>query len=66
MEESDALSMALKEVKSRQSGDGRSAVSDGKEVAAPSVEGAKVGVTDGEKSAATGYVVPSVEGKTDN
>lgn len=36
------------------------------EVAAPSLEGAKVGVTDGEISAATGYVVPSVEGKTDN
>lgn len=45
---------------------GRSTVSEGKEVAAPSLEGAKVGVTDGEKSAATGYVVPSVEGKTDN
>ena len=49
-----------------QSGNGRSAVSDGKEVAAPSLEGAKVGVTDGEKSSATGDVVPSGEGKTDN
>ena len=45
---------------------GRSAVSDGKEVAAPSEEGAKVGVTDGEKSSATGDVVPSGKGKTDN
>lgn len=45
---------------------GRSAVSEGKDVAAPSEEVAKVGVTDGEKSSATGYVVPSVEGKTDN
>ena len=43
---------------------GRSAVSDGKEVAAPSLEGAKVGVTDGEKSSATGDVVPSGEGDT--
>ena len=43
---------------------GRSAVSDGKEVAAPSLEGAKVGVTDGEKSSATGDVVPSGEGKS--
>ena len=38
---------------------GRSAVSNGKEVAAPSEDGAKVGVTDGEKSSATGGVVPS-------
>ena len=38
---------------------GRSAVSGGKEVAAPSEDGAKVGVTDGEKSSATGGVVPS-------
>ena len=38
---------------------GRSTVSDGKEVAAPSEEGAKVGVTDGEKSSATGDVMPS-------
>ena len=38
---------------------GRSTVSEGKEVAAPSEEGAKVGVTDGEKSSATGDVVPS-------
>ena len=45
---------------------GRSTVSDGKEVAAPSSEGAKVGVTDGEKSSATGDVVPSGKGKTDN
>lgn len=45
---------------------GRSTVSEGKEVASPSKDGAKVGVTDGEKSSATGYVVPSVEGKTDN
>jgi site-specific DNA-cytosine methylase len=45
---------------------GRSAVSGGKEVAAPSLEGAKVGVTDGEKSSATGDVVPSGKGKTDN
>ena len=43
---------------------GRSAVSDGKEVAAPSLEGAKVGVTDGEKSSATGDVVPSGKGNT--
>lgn len=47
-----------------QSGNGRSAVSDGKEVAAPSEEGAKVGVTDGEKSSATGDVVPSGKGDT--
>ena len=47
-----------------QSGNGRSAVSDGKEVAAPSEEGAKVGVTDGEKSSATGDVVPSGKGNT--
>ena len=45
---------------------GRSTVSEGKEVAAPSEDGAKVGVTDGEKSSATGDVVPSGEGKTDN
>ena len=43
---------------------GRSAVSDGKEVAAPSEEGAKVGVTDGEKSSATGDAVPSGKGNT--
>ncbi|WP_337779808.1 LPD23 domain-containing protein [Prevotellamassilia timonensis] len=43
---------------------GRSVVSGGKEVAAPSLEGAKVGVTDGEKSSATGDVVPSGEGDT--
>ena len=49
-----------------QSGNGRSAVSNGKEVAAPSLEGAKVGVTDGEKSSATGDAVPSEEGMTDN
>lgn len=49
-----------------QSGNGLSAVSDGKEVAAPSLEGAKVGVTDGEKSSATGDAVPSEEGVTDN
>ena len=47
-----------------QSGNGRSAVSDGKEVAAPSSEGAKVGVTDGEKSSARGDVVPSGKGCT--
>lgn len=47
-----------------QSGNGRSAVSNGKEVAAPSL--AKVGVTDGEKSSATGDAVPSEEGVTDN
>ena len=47
-----------------QSGNGLSAVSDGKEVAAPSSEGAKVGVTDGEKSSATGDVVPSGKGDT--
>ena len=47
-----------------QSGNGLSAVSDGKEVAAPSLEGAKVGVTDGEKSSATGDVVPSGKGDT--
>lgn len=49
-----------------QSGNGLSAVSDGKEVAAPSLEGAKVGVTDGEKSSATGDAVPLEEGVTDN
>ena len=43
---------------------GRSVVSGGKEVAAPSLEGAKVGVTDGEESSATGDVVPSGEGDT--
>ena len=43
---------------------GRSAVSEGKEVAAPSSEGAKVGVTDGEKSSATGDAVPSGKGDT--
>ena len=43
---------------------GRSAVSNGKEVAAPSEEGAKVGVTDGEKSSATGDVMPSGKGNT--
>ena len=43
---------------------GRSIVSEGKEVAAPSSEGAKVGVTDGEKSSATGDVVPSGKGNT--
>ena len=43
---------------------GRSTVSEGKEVAAPSEEGAKVGVTDGEKSSATGDVVPSGKGNT--
>ena len=43
---------------------GRSAVNDGKEVAAPSSEGAKVGVTDGEKSSATGDVMPSGKGNT--
>ena len=47
-----------------QSGNGRSAVSEGKEVAAPSSEGAKVGVTDGEKSSATGDAVPSGKGDT--
>ena len=47
-----------------QSGNGLSAVSDGKEVAAPSLEGAKVGVTDGEKSSTTGDVVPSGKGNT--
>ena len=43
---------------------GRSVVSGGKEVAAPSLEGAKVGVTDGEKSSATGDAVPSGKGDT--
>ena len=43
---------------------GRSAVSNGKEVAAPSEDGAKVGVTDGEKSSATGDAVPSGKGDT--
>ena len=43
---------------------GRSTVSGGKEVAAPSLEGAKVGVTDGEKSSATGDAVPSGKGNT--
>ena len=43
---------------------GRSTVSEGKEVAAPSEEGAKVGVTDGEKSSATGDVMPSGKGNT--
>ena len=43
---------------------GRSTVSEGKEVAAPSLEGAKVGVTDGEKSSATGDAVPSGNGNS--
>ena len=43
---------------------GRSTVSEGKEVAAPSEEGAKVGVTDGEKSSGTGDAVPSGKGDT--
>ena len=43
---------------------GLSAVSDGKEVAAPSLEGAKVGVTDGEKSSATGDAVSSGNGNS--
>ena len=43
---------------------GRSVVSNGKEVAAPSEDGAKVGVTDGEKSSATGDVMPSGKGNT--
>ena len=43
---------------------GRSTVSGGKEVAAPSLEGAKVGVANGVKSSATGDVVPSGEGDT--
>lgn len=43
---------------------GRSTVSEGKEVAAPSEDGAKVGVTDGEKSSATGDVMPSGRGNT--
>ena len=47
-----------------QSGNGRSTVSEGKEVAAPSEDGAKVGVTDGEKSSATGDVMPSGKGNT--
>ena len=47
-----------------QSGNGRSTVSEGKEVAAPSSEGAKVGVTDGEKSSATGDAVPSGKGNS--
>ena len=43
---------------------GRSTVSEGKEVAAPSEEGAKVGVTDGVKSSATGDVMPSGKGES--
>ncbi len=43
---------------------GRSTVNEGKEVAAPSEDGAKVGVTDGEKSSAIGDVVPSGKGNT--
>ena len=43
---------------------GRSAVSDGKEVAAPSEDGAKVGVTGDEKSSATGDTVPSGKGES--
>ena len=43
---------------------GRSTVSEGKEVAAPSEDGAKVGVTDGEKSSATGDAVPSGKGNS--
>ena len=43
---------------------GRSVVSNGKEVAAPSEDGAKVGVTDGEKSSTTGDVVPSGKGES--
>ncbi len=47
-----------------QSSNGRSTVNDGKEVAAPSSEGAKDGVTEGEKSSATGDVVPLGNGDT--
>lgn len=47
-----------------QSSNGRSTVNDGKGVAAPSLEGAKDGVTDGEKSSATGDVVPLGNGDT--
>ena len=48
------------------SSNGRSEVSDGKGVAVPSSEGAEIGVADGGKSSATGGVVPSGEGETDN
>lgn len=47
-----------------QSSNGRSTVTVGEEVAAPSSEGAKDGVTDGEKSSATGDVVPLGNGDT--
>ena len=47
-----------------QSSNGRSTVTVGEEVAAPSSEGAKGGVTEGEKSSATGDVVPSGNGDT--
>lgn len=47
-----------------QSSNGRSTVTVGEEVAAPSLEGAKDGVTDGEKSSATGDVVPLGNGDT--
>lgn len=49
-----------------QSSNGRSTVTVGEEVAAPSSEGAKDGVTDGEKSSGTGDAVPSGNGEKDN
>lgn len=47
-----------------QSSNGRSTVTVGEEVSAPSSEGAKDGVTEGEKSSATGDVVPLGNGDT--
>ena len=47
-------------------GRGDSGVTDGKEVAVPSAEGAKTGVAEGEKPSGTGGVVPSGKGETDN
>lgn len=47
-----------------QSSNGRSTVTIGEEVAAPSSEGAKDGVTEGEKSSGTGDVVPLGNGDT--
>ena len=49
-----------------QSSNGRSTVTVGEEVAAPSSEGAKDDVTEGEKSSVTGDVVPSGRGEKDN
>lgn len=56
---------ARSEVETReQSSNGRSTVTVGEEVSAPSSEGAKDGVTEGEKSSGMGDVVPSGKGDT--